>query len=168
MTPLTQLADRIERAGGACRELDAEIELAIGNWTPEHFEAWHRFQECGESANPPLSRPVDPQWFTSSLDRALSLVSEGYYPTIDFVACRAWIRDAKGHDMPRGVAYGCGNTPALALTAAALRALCILAEEASAPCGRCEGEGRTLVSDRPRPDDISPPAHYEPCPECGE
>ena len=57
------------------------------------------------------------------LDAAMMLLPEGYYPVIDFVLRRAWIRDAHGFDMHNGCAYGHASTSALSLLAAICRAL---------------------------------------------
>ena len=126
------LPHRIEQAEGADRALDADIELAIGNWSPEHYEAWHRYQQCGESVNPPMCAPVDPQWFTASIDAALTLVPSGDDQTAvfwqvgndgqggnpaDFLA-RVLVCSGFTSRETKAVA----TTPALALCAAALRA----------------------------------------------
>lgn len=74
---LLALAARCEAATGTDRGLDAEIELATGNWSECHYEAWCRFQECGEAANPPMAQPCDPRWLTSSIDAAMMLVPDG-------------------------------------------------------------------------------------------
>jgi hypothetical protein len=71
---LLTLAAKCEAASGACMGTDADIELAIGNWPPEHYEAWSRFQECGEAANPPFAQPVGPNRYTGSLDAAMMLI----------------------------------------------------------------------------------------------
>ena len=74
MTDLSDLIARIEAASGPCIGLDADIELATGNWSEHHHEAWQRYQECGEAVNPPLCVPVNPNRFTASIDAALTLV----------------------------------------------------------------------------------------------
>lgn len=53
---------------------------------------------------------------------ALQLVPEGFYPTIDFVTKRCWLRDENGRDVPGGVAYGFGSNIEGSITAAACRA----------------------------------------------
>ncbi len=131
----TDLIARVEAAEGPDRGLDADIELALGNWTPEHHEAWHRFQECGEAANPPFCQPVDPQRLTGSLDAAMTLVPEGCL----FVVRTVWDKmkpagfgsvsiyekgEFGGHERLYWMAehQAVAATPALALCAAALRA----------------------------------------------
>ena len=130
-----ELIARLEAATGPCRELDAAIMAVfyvrdkrdIGvreGWQDEDYdnclpvksEVW-------------VDRSTD-KWvsthafkFTASIDAALTLVPEGYFPVIDFVFNRAWIRTADGKDHPN-IAQ-CNKpqaTPALAICIAALRA----------------------------------------------
>jgi hypothetical protein len=124
MGRLSELAERCERATGPDRGLDADIELAIGNWTPEHHEAWNRFQECGEAVNPPMAQPVDPHWFTTSIDAAMQLVPEGCRLASFGQHRDGWweaiiVTPAPGDD---GYAKGKASEGALALVAASLRA----------------------------------------------
>ena len=129
MTDLTDLIARVENGEGADRGLDADIELALGNWTPEHHEAWHRYQECGEAVDPPMMCvPVDPQWLTTSLDAVMALVPEGWghrftrYPELTQKHhADVWTHeDAEpGDDWFRGRHK---TSPARALLAAILRA----------------------------------------------
>ena len=72
------LIARLEAATGPCRGLDADIELASGNWTAHRYEAWSRYQECGEACNPPIAVPCPPNRYTASIDAALTLVPEGW------------------------------------------------------------------------------------------
>jgi hypothetical protein len=109
MSELTDLAARVEAATGADRELDALIADAIGkgSWYASGNPAWK---------------------FTASLDAAMMLVPEGYAYGVGNInpslppkcRCNAWV-------MPPPYKIGAdirtGATPALALTAAALRAL---------------------------------------------
>jgi hypothetical protein len=74
---LLALAERVEALVGPDREFDADIELAIGNWSPEHHEAWNRYQEYGECANPPFTEPCPPRRFTADLNAAKALEEEG-------------------------------------------------------------------------------------------
>ena len=126
------LAERVEGLTGACAGVDADIELAVGNWSPEHHEAWNRYQECGECANPPLTSPSPPRPFTASLDAAMSLVPTKPFPEIRpgqwWWMVETWPEECHAH-----VAYenrdsgipeysATAATPALALTAASLRA----------------------------------------------
>lgn len=141
MTDLIALAERVEKAEGPDRGLDAEIELAIGNWTPEHLEAWSRYEECGEACNPPMHVPVPPQWFTASLDAAMTLVPEGSGMQLH----RYWIASVDGpvwygmvttsyssETVVVGThhheAWDCRNA-ALAICAAALRACAALQQK---------------------------------------
>lgn len=116
---LLALAERVEKASGPDRELDADIAKAVG--VPATLVIGH---EClGNLRSVPQNAPR----YTASLDAALTLVpkrwrteSIGENPQI---AGRwtVWLRHRL--DDPRhGVAVGDAATPALALCAAALRA----------------------------------------------
>ncbi len=140
MTNLLELAARVEALTGPCRETDAEIALAVGY---AKRGAWFRAPDadpdidvlgCGSWADAPA--------FTASLDAAMTLVPEGWWVAginfnpIDFRSERdsEWHAEIAGpitwavieHGTPEEPVYDChgGNasTPALALTAAALRA----------------------------------------------
>ena len=117
---LLALADRVEAATGPDREMDAEIAFAVG-WRKSRGEWW---------------KPPGGEWglvlptFTASLDAALSLVPEGWRWSVDFTQ-RAPYQDCGRADLyapgsgykPADVQDVYAATPALALTAAALRAL---------------------------------------------
>lgn len=120
---LLELAERCGEVEGPCMGLNADIELATGNWTEHHYEAWQRYQECGEAVNPPMGIPVNPQPFTASLDAALTLVPEDIFWRVG--------HDGDGPDPADFLAelmapFGGGfheavaTTPALAICAAAL------------------------------------------------
>jgi hypothetical protein len=115
---LRALADRVEAAQGADRELDGEISRAIGTpgWRLSDAGRW--FQSCLRRAQ------FAP---TASLDAALTLVPAGWAFHVATESRRpiAWASctDPRGN-CPMAIRAA---TPALALTAAALRAL---AEEA--------------------------------------
>lgn len=126
MSILLELAAKAESSLGADRALDAEIELATGNWTQEHYEAWHLFQECGEAANPPLHEPVPPRRLTGSLDAVLTLIdpTEEWDLSTQHCIARATVGIARDH-LTSWPGYGehAGCDPVLALLAAALRAI---------------------------------------------
>lgn len=129
MTTLHDLAARVEGLSGPDRGIDAEIELAIGNWPAEHYEAWCRYQECGECVNPPILQPINPRWFTTSIDAAMTLVPEGWLLAGMFQRnCKLpnWIWKAElwSPDADRNVSGIARNAdcPAIALTACALKA----------------------------------------------
>ena len=123
---LLKIAERIEKATGADRALDAEIGAAI-RWHPPGCESWvAEFPTFTVKANKIAAGEL--RWaapaFTSSLDAAASLVPEGM--------CWSVTRKESGLHVAcvwRGPAHCCRatQTAALALTAAALRAM---AEEA--------------------------------------
>lgn len=111
------LALRVEEATGPDRELDRLIQLAIRKPVPS--DAW-----TGRDAIPPQK----PRHFTASLDAAMTLVPEGWIALISNVGLPDECNTAKGSAI---VGYGRADlepieveaaTPALALTAAALRA----------------------------------------------
>jgi hypothetical protein len=107
------LAERVERAAGADRELDAEIAVAV---TPGMFcdGGYVGFTGAGDMRPPPA--------YTASLDAAAALVPAGCgYQLRRSPNGRtvAYLWDGKGFWSPTVVAA----TPALALTAAALRAI---------------------------------------------
>jgi hypothetical protein len=122
---LLALAARVEAAQGADRELDGEISRAIGTpgWRLSDAGRW--FQSCLRRAQ------FAP---TSSLDAAVSLVPEGWEwaagintPGYFRDGCAGWARVFPRSRQDQGTGNRYATTPALALTAAALRAL---AEEA--------------------------------------
>jgi hypothetical protein len=120
MSGLLELAERVEKATGPDRELDAAIgsmlyQMKVDREVPGIEGCCHE--------------PV-----TSSLDAAMTLVPEGWFFTAgrrDKNRCRAHVNNGESHFI--GVAarpnpakqwFEClGDTPALALCAAALRAL---------------------------------------------
>jgi hypothetical protein len=100
VTNLIDLAVRVEDATGPCRNLDNAIRLATNSG-------------CA-FADDPL--------YTASLDAAMMLVPEGcpFYTARDTDQCHASVGDQRLGFL-HGGAFAA--TPALALTAAALRAL---------------------------------------------
>jgi len=113
---LLALAARVEAATGADRELDREIDRAL-------FPQYWRRSETGSWFSNYVHRPPA---FTASLDAAASLVPEGW---AYHIAVRPWfdVFQAKGSVWAFGQRVASftasAATPALALTAAALRAL---------------------------------------------
>lgn len=116
---LLALAARVEGAEGPSRELDGGIWRAVNGYQAVdgfHCDGvWHRL-------NPKDAAAFDlPPAYTASLDAALALVPEGFEATIT-VRPPGRVSSA--------ICYGPGSrsrvrdaaTPALALTAAALRA----------------------------------------------
>ena len=108
---LLALAERVEELGGP----DREVDLVAHNLVHRHPPRWG----CTRSNEPSSLIPK----YTASLDAALTLVPEGLKhwnaggsPTRGFAG--AGLFGACIDD----VFYGEGPTPALALTAAALRA----------------------------------------------
>lgn len=104
---LRALADRVEQATGPDRELDVDIE---------HARGW-----------PDAQWTSDARRYTASLDAAVTLVPTGASPTFgQNVHHRYWgasINRLTPDGEVESVAWGQAHQPALALTAAALRAL---------------------------------------------
>lgn len=110
------LITRLESADGPSRELDADIARAIG-WEcvvrdPEaqgKYVCWRKHYRSGEWIMLPR--------YTASIDAALTLVPEGWdwaiFHTNGGLTIHAWCGDKIDHF---------GDTPALALCIAALRA----------------------------------------------
>jgi len=110
---LAELADRceIERAG---RELDADISMALFPWIARG-EDGRFYRRVG---GPYDGIPVRILHYTTSLDDAMTLVPEGYGWSLysdGYAGCAPYDPEQQ----PDGVK--CGETPALALCAAALR-----------------------------------------------
>ena len=106
---LLDLADKVERLDGPCREADAEVWGAVG---------WNKLFA---NTNPP------PSFFTSSIDAAVSLVPDGSYlrnmsmtgnGTSDGEVWRVSVNVEK----PRSIHNGDSPRLCNAIVAAALRA----------------------------------------------
>lgn len=115
-----ELIARIEAASGPCIGLDADIEVATGKWSEHHYEAWQRYQECGEAVNPPMWVPVNPNRYTASIDAALTLVPEGHDKWAVSGRNAAVVQSNSKAVTHTNWTYAA--TPALALCAAALKA----------------------------------------------
>ena len=135
---LEALAARVESLTGACRETDARIWCALngkkyrGNFAP--YGQWEeRYVQVQYSEPPKRTYLVTGDRrggghalrVTNSLDAAMALVPEGWrwcdyhWPRKDEPKIMTLVTNIP-HS---GVAHGRSSTPALALTAAALRAL---------------------------------------------
>lgn len=130
---LIALAERVESATGADRELDYAIHENIhGDWLRRNAYIREQGDDGWYSATPPIKGAnsiAAPQAYTASLDAAMTLVPKGCL----HMARTIW--DAEGKtagigcinqyvgDMWTDGFDSCAATPALALTAAALRAL---------------------------------------------
>lgn len=123
---LTALIARVEAARGPDRELDAEIARTLLPHNAEHVAR----SRSGWSYRVFGPEGWDDEWtetrpYTASLDAAMALVPEGLFWTVAFGQLTpqeplggALISRRDGSD----VAQAKATTPALALTAAALRA----------------------------------------------
>ena len=115
---MSDLITRLEAATGPDRELDAAICIDLGlskDNVMVGVDGW-----CINSETNP--NPYKSPTFTASIDAALTLVPEGYYPIIDFAEVKCFIRDRNNfdHDPPAWCAKA--PTPALAICIAALKA----------------------------------------------
>ncbi len=134
---LIALAERVEALTGPCRETDEAIRYAIG-WRAAHGR-WYSPEDAALSRRRKVgllnfqpSQPPGP--FTASLDAALGLVPSGRSVSLttnieQFDEDGATVREDASHAEisrkggKRWFNFGSfGATPALALTAAALRA----------------------------------------------
>lgn len=126
---LIALAERVEKALGADARLGAEVEIAMRGF-PER--AYQRHNGMRPKGAPPLDRlEWAAGWFgagpTASIDAAMSLVPEG--GTWMLASADPNEGDVDGPQLPFCTVvttvdayHAIGSTPALALTAAALRA----------------------------------------------
>lgn len=112
MTDILELAKRVEaHTGGDDWALRVEIARALG-WTKKQVGgvvAWYSPDQ------PDIMKAGPPKWLTS-LDAAMTLVPEGFYWNI-----KHYRHDINTADIG-GIYEAKASTPALALTAAALRA----------------------------------------------
>jgi len=116
---LLALAARVEAATGADRELDFWISVRLGTTATDTDEA---YQEDIDALG--IDGMDIPHAYTASLDAALSLVPSGWVCThAYFNDQRAVFNFTKWRDGNPMYASGVALTPALALTAAALRAI---------------------------------------------
>jgi hypothetical protein len=135
---MLELAERVERLTGPDRELDVQICIAaLGyvekpnapkGWRSFENNGWHvDFREGGPdwSAGDPWNAHFGIPPFTASLDAAMTLVPEGW-GRIEFGryegGCDGYWAQITPLDHPRIVESERCATPALALTAACLRA----------------------------------------------
>src|ERR1700743_1640458 len=123
MSPTTPtLADRVESAAGASRELDAEIWLAcVPGATREQWSYRHiaTGRLCHVDETRQLQADGRRKWvivpsYTASIDAALTLVPDGWIWDVISTGT-AWVMLDDVQETARAA------TPALALTAAALR-----------------------------------------------
>lgn len=127
MSVLLDLAARVEALSGPDRAVDEDIHEALG-WAPVEnptkamglLNRWRRPDET-------LTGHEGPPCVTASLDAAMMLVPEGCAPVIDWSAYKGqpgiyWEAFVQRIEDGKAVGTAEASTPALALTAAALRA----------------------------------------------
>ena len=135
MTSPAELADRVEGLDGPCRETDAMIDFAIGNdrsfpygMTSGPGYYFNHGDIASKSVGQGLANVA--HWFgvpkyTTSLDAAMTLVPEGWNINLFASADCADVQldDDRISPMRHPATKGKAATPALALCAAALRAM---------------------------------------------
>lgn len=128
-TTLLALAERVEAATGADRELDAAIDCAVRlpdlrPAQPDDFDGKYGYSAGNIKCEHGFLMSYR---YTASLDDAMSLVPSGYEWSVN------WCGNSVANVSEIGVDYPvhCGGaaTPALALTAACLRALAVLEQD---------------------------------------
>lgn len=146
MTDLLKLAERVESATGPDRELDCAILVAI-DWRYDDWEEGeHTAREMADKHGLAwlVSRSVEgynSTWrhlprLTASLDAAMTLVPEVSDSPGEHWSVEKWVKQSAhpAHVMATAWVYGAPRTyaatPALALTAAALKARASLQERA--------------------------------------
>lgn len=114
---LMALAAKVEAASGGSSWLDAEIAEAIDPANAHHWQVYRDWL-IEDDSDPSDPVPCPPPAYTASLDSAMMLVPEGY--TFEIRNAYSAVRHPS---FPRFDGEGRSiATPALALTAAALRA----------------------------------------------
>lgn len=133
MTDLNTLAEQVERAAAPSRELDEAIALATG-WRQEKREYLDGARILTEWVRPdgfrlPIGTMAEPPFFTASLDAALTLVPEGWDWMVERLKGDGSFAEFTVNLSPEEQPYPVelernseAATPALALTAASLRA----------------------------------------------
>jgi hypothetical protein len=138
-TELLELADRVERAAGPDRELDAEIALVCGIVRERDGDSFYGHRDYSVMVlergyyDFDGSAPELPA-YTASIDAAMTLVPEGLFEKVATgtgtkraFAQLIWLRRRRGKwgggqlFRPASI-YTNASTPALALCAAALKA----------------------------------------------
>ena len=127
-TTLLALAERVEAATGAGHNIDIEIFKLTD---PYQYEA----RLCAVRNGPMGPRLGPADWdgyiqrpaYTASLDAAMSLVPSGHEWSVNWCGNSVANVNEIGVDYP--VHCGGASTPALALTAACLRALAVLEQD---------------------------------------
>jgi len=120
---LSKLADRVESLTGPCYETNGLVAEAVGWTCIRHRTRRHHGLWVAPGKHPDDGCLKDPPMFTRSIDAAMSLVPEGW--TFD-LQVRSHFSHAflEAQEDERGAEVSAQNaaTPALALTAAALKA----------------------------------------------
>ena len=122
MGDLLELAARCEAATGPDREIDCRISLELSGIAYGDSDVAEMLLYRDEPTGYGRYRPADEHVpaYTASLDAAMTLVPEGHVWSVD-AGGFAGVEPYNGDPGPSW-STKCGNTPALALCAAALRA----------------------------------------------
>lgn len=113
------LIEQLEAATEPSRELDAEISITIGEMTPKQVQEW---REHIDILHFPEVDVQEPEYWTSSIDAAMTLLPEGW------VWAMANNFHAPGYVVglhrktPFAAAEGESGVPAIAICIAALKA----------------------------------------------
>lgn len=126
---MVEIAERVERASGADRELDC-LSAAAVDLRPEdgHQSAAEKLEQCGLSEMVRLSSRDQNMWsrwiphYTASIDAAMSLVPGNAKVVIDNDGCHCRISKSDDPDWPWNGYAGLASTMPLAIVAASLRA----------------------------------------------
>ena len=122
---LLELAERVEGLSGACREVDAAVVTAL--FPDAQVGEYCGYEDIVFHAAPLVANKEFLPFFTASIDSAMTLVPEGYDWVIGRTNGGLTIHAEVGG---RGDEYmRFGETPALALTAASLRAKAAMIED---------------------------------------
>ena len=137
MMDLLKLAERVEALDGPCRETDLKVFHAIGAPVPFQFAnkvVALAFDETRNAYFAPVGDMqvrYEPPAYTASLDAAMTLVPEGWtWTLVDHCdGSVAGLVDDRVHPVRLDSVEVEAVTPALALTAAAIRALATTKEQ---------------------------------------
>ena len=128
MSPLQEIIERLEKATGPDRWLDADIHRTVTPGMADTITDFSKGWCIGGNHVTPVKAPA----YTASLDAALSLVPEGWlwgvntFPANEVFSpggAQAFVHHPDwGDDVELGYEHAEAKTPALALVIAALKA----------------------------------------------
>lgn len=125
MIDIERLIDDVHVTMSLSIDLDAQIEVCTGRWAEQHYDAWMRYQECGESCNPPMAVPIPPNRYTGSADAAFTLIPPGLNVSLVLINGIWYITIATQENKP--IIYNISHrTLPLTVTGGALRVISAL------------------------------------------